>query len=452
MLYRILYYLFTLTVKGYFRSVYTKGKDNIPQKGPVIFAPNHTSAFMDPILLATEINRPIYFLARGDVFKKKIVARLLGWIHMIPIFRKDDSEDNFSKNAEIFQLCFNHLAKNGTLMIFPEGVSKTERRLRPFKTGTARISLGAEAQNNFSLGIKILPIGINYSNPHHFRSDVFVNFGKPIDVVDFRATYEKDNWSAVLLLTEKLKEELKKRVIVIDDEHLDQIIHKIEILYRSKLRDERNPDEKPPQDFYLSKDIIKAVTYHFRRNPERLKVFERRVSIYLNDLKLLGIRDRQVRSSRISFNLFWSLVYFISGFPLFLYGLLFNYAPYKITELLVNNLNLRDDFIGSVRMAGGMFIFLFIYIVEAVLVGTFTNFGWAVLFIVSVYPAGLFTLNYLKQYFQMRGTLKYLQYFMRKTDLIANLKATRKELIDELEQGRREYLEEIRHEILTTNL
>jgi hypothetical protein len=43
----------------------------------------------------------------------------------------------------------------------------------------------------------------------------------------------------------------------------------------------------------------------------------------------------------------------------------------------------------------------------------------------------------------MRGTFKYVSLFMRKSDLIAKIKVTRSELVDELEQGRLEYLEAI---------
>ena len=229
-------------------------------------------------------------------------------------------------------------------------------------------------------------------------------------------------------------------MIIIEDERLDRIIRQIEILYRSKLRDESKPHEKAPQDFYLSKDIVKAVEYHLRKNPERLSDFENRITAYLRGLKRLGIRDTQVRSSRISINLFWSLVYFTLGFPLFLYGFVFNYLPFKLADLVVRYFNIREDFIGSIRMAGGMFIFLFMYILQATVVGFFTNFWWALLFIITLYPAGLFTITYLKEYFQIRGTLKYLQLFLKKSDLIARIKVTRTELVAELENGREESL------------
>ncbi|MGY8847490.1 MAG: hypothetical protein ACKVLH_09030, partial [Bacteroidia bacterium] len=56
MLYKIFRWLFHLTTKAYFRSIYLQGKDQIPPNGkPVIFAANHPSSFMDPILLAVHL-------------------------------------------------------------------------------------------------------------------------------------------------------------------------------------------------------------------------------------------------------------------------------------------------------------------------------------------------------------------------------------------------------------
>ena len=129
MLYRVFKWLFILTVKGYFRSIYINGKSNIPDSGPVIFVANHNSAFMDPILLAVHIKRPVYFLARGESFKSKLVSILFEWLHMIPIYRPNISPDEVYKNKEIFQRCYDHLSNGKTIMIFPEGISKTVRKI-----------------------------------------------------------------------------------------------------------------------------------------------------------------------------------------------------------------------------------------------------------------------------------------------------------------------------------
>lgn len=440
MLYKLFLWLFRLTANAYFRSIYIKGKENIPKDKPVIFAANHPSSFMDPILLGVHLNRSLYFLARGDIFKNKMVRKLFDKLHMIPVYKPDLSPDQVHKNEMIFEKCYEYLERNKAVMIFPEGISKTERRLRPIKTGIARIALGAEEKNNFNLDLCIVPIGLNYSNPHYFKSDVFVNIGAPISVSEYQEDFLKDSKEGVLQLTDRVKSELEKRIVIIEDEQLEKLIRQIEILYRSKLREQNKQQEKATQDFYLSQDIVEAVQYYAKNHPEILQDFEQKISVYLKRLKRLKIRDTQIRSSETSFPVFLRLLYFTFGFPLFLFGLITNIIPFKIVELIPSKVTIREDFVGAVKMATGMLIFLITYLVEASIFGYLTNFLWAILFILSLYPAGLFTVDYFKKYYQVRGTIKYLRIFMKKGDLIANLKTTRQELVDELEMRKEDFI------------
>tara|TARA_R110001592_G_scaffold75225_1_gene227861 strand:+ start:30985 stop:32328 length:1344 start_codon:yes stop_codon:yes gene_type:complete len=440
MLYKLFLWLFRLTANAYFRSIYIKGKDNIPKDKPVIFAANHPSSFMDPILLGVNLNRSLYFLARGDIFKNKMVRKLFNKLHMIPVYKPDLSPDQVHKNEMIFEKCYEYLERQKAVMIFPEGISKTERRLRPIKTGIARIALGAEEKNDFNLDLTIVPIGLNYSNPHYFKSDVFVNIGAPISVREYQGDFLKDPKEGVLQLTDRVKSELEKRIVIIEDEQLEKLIRQIEILYRSKLREQNKQQEKATQDFYLSQDIVEAVQYYAKNHPEILQDFEQKISVYLKRLKRLKIRDTQIRSSETSLPVLLRLLYFTFGFPLFLFGLITNIIPFKIVELIPSKVSIREDFVGAVKMATGMLIFLITYLVEASIVGFFTNFLWAILFILSLYPAGLFTVDYFKKYYQVRGTIKYLRIFMKKGDLIANLKTTRQELVDELEMRKEDFI------------
>ena len=441
MLYKTFKWLFYLTTKAYFRSIYIQGKDFIPSNNkPVIFAANHPSSFMDPILLAVHIKKPLYFLARGDVFKNKIARRIFDKLHMIPVYKPDLSPGQVFKNEMIFEKCYDHLGQNKAIMIFPEGISKTERRLRPIKTGIARIALGAEEKHQFGLDLTIIPIGLNYSNPHNFKSDVFVNIGEPIKVNDFKEIFLSDQRQGVLELTERVKNELEKRIVIIEDEQLEKLIQQIEILYRSKLREESKLEGKATQDFYLSQDIVEAVEYYAKNNPEVLKDFEQKITVYLKQLKRLRIRDTQVKSSSVSLNFVWQMLYFFFGFPVFLYGLITNIIPYKLAELISNKILIREDFVGSIKIGVGMLIFLILYVIEATVFGAYTNLLWGILFCITLYPAGLFTINYFKNYYKVRGTVKYLRLFMQKSDLVTNLKTTRQDLVTELEIRKKEFI------------
>jgi len=395
---------------------------------------------MDPIILAVYVKRPLFFLARGESFSSKLVSFFFEHLNMLPVYRPEISPGEMHKNELVFQRCFYHLKKGKTILIFPEGISKTERNLQRLRTGTARIVLGAEAQNNFKLNVKIVPIGINYSNPHHFRSDVFVNFGVPISVSEFRKLYEDNEMTGVQELTDEIRKRLKKLLIIVKDEKLDHLITQIENLYRSQLRDESLQIHKAAQDFYLSKQIVKAVKYIQRNFPDKAINFEVKISNYFNRLKQLKLRDTQIRARGIRIEIWTNIFYFVLGFPIFIYGYLTNVIPYKISEFLSKKIIVRKDFIGSMKLAFGMFVFFLFYIVEISFLGTHTDWYWAVLFAITLYPAGIFTIHYLKQYYYVKDTIRYINLFVKKSDLITNLKLIRKELIDELDEGKEMYL------------
>jgi glycerol-3-phosphate O-acyltransferase/dihydroxyacetone phosphate acyltransferase len=125
-------------------------------------------------------------LAKGELFKGKLAQWMLPKLNMIPVYRKQDDPNQMDKNAATFEKCFEHLERGGAILMFPEGTSITERKLRPIKTGAARIVLGAEERNDFNLGVKVITIGLNYENPHRFNRTLFVNIDKAIDVKTLR--------------------------------------------------------------------------------------------------------------------------------------------------------------------------------------------------------------------------------------------------------------------------
>jgi 1-acyl-sn-glycerol-3-phosphate acyltransferase len=78
------------------------GRENIPEGGAVL-ASNHQSYF-DPVLIGITLNRPVYFLARKELFEANW---LFGWlirnVHAIPLERRVDRKStrlNSSHNSE----------------------------------------------------------------------------------------------------------------------------------------------------------------------------------------------------------------------------------------------------------------------------------------------------------------------------------------------------------------
>jgi glycerol-3-phosphate dehydrogenase (NAD(P)+) len=62
------------------------GREHIPQEGPVIFASNHRS-FLDPFVIGTMARRPLYYMAKKELFKNRFISWWLSSLGAFPIDR-----------------------------------------------------------------------------------------------------------------------------------------------------------------------------------------------------------------------------------------------------------------------------------------------------------------------------------------------------------------------------
>jgi glycerol-3-phosphate O-acyltransferase/dihydroxyacetone phosphate acyltransferase len=233
-MYLLLKLIVKLALKVFYTDIHVQIKGKIPVNGPLIVVSNHPNTFMDPIVIAAMLPQQVYFLTNGSVFRNPLVGWLLGKMHMIPIYRKEDVSGQTPDNRASFARCFDFLAGKGTLLIFPEGSSVHERKLRKLKTGTARIALGAEAEHNFNLGVQILTIGLNYSDPIRFRSELFINVDAPIQVADYAGCLCERPGRSCNQLTEEMRLRLEQHIIVTRHQEEDNLARNIEAVYKSR--------------------------------------------------------------------------------------------------------------------------------------------------------------------------------------------------------------------------
>ena len=177
----MLYHLFKtpaqIAFKIYCKKFYCNRPDLFEKEGPILIAANHPNSFLDAIILATLFKKPIYSLARGDVFKNKLTNILLGSLNILPVYRLREGSDNLSKNYNTFDSCIEIFKKNGIVLIFSEGLCYNEWVLRPLKKGTARLSLDAWEKG---IPLTVIPVGINYSNFYSFGKEMHVLVGDSI--------------------------------------------------------------------------------------------------------------------------------------------------------------------------------------------------------------------------------------------------------------------------------
>src|SRR5262245_30581655 len=150
--------LIDAVVRLFFRRIEVEGREHVPATGPVIFILNHPNALMDPLVLINQAGRPVSFLAKEPLFRTPVLGRMVKAMDAIPVYRRMDQADT-ANNAKTFAAARELLARGGSLALFPEGTSHSDPRLKPFRTGAARIALGARVP-----GLRIVPAGLFYTD------------------------------------------------------------------------------------------------------------------------------------------------------------------------------------------------------------------------------------------------------------------------------------------------
>jgi glycerol-3-phosphate dehydrogenase (NAD(P)+) len=120
------------------------GREHIPADGPVILAANHRS-FLDPFVIACMSRRPLYYVAKKELFAHRVTAWFLNSLGAFPIDRGNADHDAMSTAREILQ-------RGDAVLIFPEGT-----RTRPGTLGTPKRGVGRLA---LETGAPVVPVAV----------------------------------------------------------------------------------------------------------------------------------------------------------------------------------------------------------------------------------------------------------------------------------------------------
>ncbi|MHB8656557.1 MAG: 1-acyl-sn-glycerol-3-phosphate acyltransferase [Solirubrobacteraceae bacterium] len=143
----IVYWLVRVLFQPFFR-VYFRlqriGREHIPAQGPVIIAANHRS-FLDPFVIATMARRPMYYVAKKELFFRRWQAWLLNSLGAFPVDRGTGDGDMLETARAI-------LGRGDIVLIFPEGT-----RVRPGSLGKPRRGVGRLA---LETGAPVVPVAV----------------------------------------------------------------------------------------------------------------------------------------------------------------------------------------------------------------------------------------------------------------------------------------------------
>jgi glycerol-3-phosphate O-acyltransferase/dihydroxyacetone phosphate acyltransferase len=447
MIYRLIKWLSGITLKSYFRKVVVKGREHIPSTGPVIIVANHPSAYMDPMVIGACTKRSLHFVAAAEFMGRGLKS----WIYrkqlnMIPVYRSNTQPGQSRMNVDMFSKCHELLAGGGAVLIFPEGNSITEKRIRKLKTGTARMALGARDHFHGGSEVTIVPVGLNYANPHRFQSELFVNIGEPVTTKGFSSDHD-----GIVRLTSEIEDRLREAVVHVKYEELDSVVKKVELIMKSTLQNGHEKQGDIITDLQSYQRLVQSIQSAHELEPETIRNLEILMDGYLDKIRQLHISDSSV-ATLSPFSTPAERFQLWAGRPLFILGFLLNAIPYYSTVFFFRSLNLfsepgqaqpiqniRPSFRGSVAMSVGMVVFIHWYLLWAIVCAVATGMWWlGPVTWVAFYLTGQFTLRYIGWTLIKDQKKRVRKILGRNTDLYAQLIVERRQIVETIKKITRE--------------
>ena len=167
------FYNFMLKLFNIFSRTFFKfeviGTENIPSEGNLIIAANHKSN-LDPIFVASAVNkkRKMTAIAKEELFKNKILAKILNKVEIIPINRQNPGLGTIKRILK-------YIKNDYALVMFPEGTRSKTDDFNDAKAGLSLFATKAKAE--------IVPCTI-YSSYKLFKP-AKIYFGEPISLEEY---------------------------------------------------------------------------------------------------------------------------------------------------------------------------------------------------------------------------------------------------------------------------
>lgn len=432
-LYHVLKYWVRLGTLSFYRRVEQIGKRKYPVRGPKIIAVNHRNGLSDAILTASLLKEHPTFLTRADVFLHPLAKKALNWLMMIPVYRSRDGVDVIQKNKETFQFCIDELKDEKSIFIFPEGNHARQFKVRPLKKGLARIAFQTAEETNFSIPLQVVPVGISYSHYTHVRSRLLIWYGEAFSVQSYYEMYQENPRKALVELTKKIREELKKLTLHISNAQEYDTIDSLQRLYTPDRVVEKGGNLESEYDRLLaSKEIVAGL----EQDPNAMAPWKDRIRAYWDQLKALGIRDHVVREAPFSASqLVMSFVGMVFLFPFFLISLIHHAWLYIWPYRFALSKFKDDQWHQSISMLFAVFPAVPYHILLWGLAWWITgSLGWSLVYIGVVIASAYISLEFIRSWKIWRGRRRYMR-LIKSGDLLAGqLAAERKILVEAIRQ------------------
>lgn len=429
----------------FFERVEVRHPERVPRMGPVLLCINHPNNLIDSLLVGSVLPRKVHYLATAALFRNRLIARFLVALGVIPVYRKADDPDRMDHSTEMFAACDEAFDRGRLLAIYPEGATHSEAHLRRIKTGAARIALGYETHAPGRL--TVVPVGLSFEARKRFRGRVLVSFGEPVEVSPYLAVYREEPAKALHTLTTAIQLAMEREVVHVERIDAAALARAVEALYRGEVErelwEQRGRAGRQIEAFQLSGSIGDAVEHFRAQDPKRIERLWQRILGYYAGLAAYRLRDEAVRTrleqtaerQRVARS--WQT---IVGLPLFAYGAAVNFLPYYLPGWLAGRMSRRPTDYATTRLLASVVAFPLFWALETSLVGWAAGLRWALAFFLSLPLGGLIAYRYLVGTGRLRHQLRFGALLLTRAQDARRLLAERREIVEELERAKRDYL------------
>jgi glycerol-3-phosphate O-acyltransferase / dihydroxyacetone phosphate acyltransferase len=414
---------FRRALRIFFRRIEVAGVENVPRDRPVIYAVNHPNGLVDPLFLLCFAPGRVSFLAKAPLFRMPIIGYFARAFDSIPVYRKQDNvagthRETFTRAREI-------LAGGGSIAIFPEGTTHSDPQLREFKTGAARIALGA-ASESASAPPLIVPTGIYYTAKQTFRSEALVYFGEPIEVpiVSLDGSDEPPR-EIVHELTSKTEDALARLTLQADSHAALELIARTEdIFFRS--------DAQPLADeLEIRRRFIDGYHHLRTHDPLRLASLESRIRRFEAELGRRGLEAHEL-TPRFDLGTILRVVFL---FPIALAGAIIHYPVYRLVALLAGKIfDGANEMAATVKFVAALAFYPLIWVLAATVVGMNAGLAYGIAALIILPLLGYVALRVVEDLDDALGRTRALVHRVLAADVHARLveerKVIRREIIN----------------------
>jgi hypothetical protein len=324
------------------------------------------------------------------------------------------------------------LEKGEILVVFPEGTSFLERKLREIKTGTARIALEVERRNQGKLGLKVVPIGLNYISADSYRGKVLVHVGKPIELDDLWKEYEINQGNAAKLLTERFRVELSRVFVTLDDAVREDLVEQLRTLFVTKYTNRTQVSD----EMSFMKSVQNRLEEYSLTAPWKVDEIQTETTKLVASIQFLGIKpdflDRPFRPGLFIRQFIQSWLFVIGTVPIFLIGFVHHVLPYWFIGWIVPKMSREVEYHAPLSILLGLVLYPLNYVGFGLIVHFCFDFSWlqTLLYLASLPLFGTFAHFYMRYMKHLNSKQRFGRFARRRSAILQNLKEQRDQLKD----------------------